>query len=135
MNRLIIVILLLANIVVGSHSLAQTQIPPPSLIGTWEGPLSMGRDSWDFSFTFAMKDGNYTAALYIADLGIYGLPADTVKVDGLNLLIQIPRLDLDFTASLRLDEEQKSIIRIDGDWFQRSEMVPVVLLPVANPSL
>ena len=35
---------------------------------------------------------------------------------------------------LRLDESGGQVQRIDGDWFQYSEMVPVILLPVDAPS-
>ena len=51
-----------------------------------------------------------------------------------SIIIRIPRLDMEFTGTLRLDETGEKIIRIDGDWFQYSEMVPVVLLPVDEPT-
>jgi len=33
-----------------------------------------------------------------------------------------------------LDENEENYIRIDGDWFQQSEMIPVVLYPVETAS-
>tara|TARA_B100001094_G_scaffold308996_1_gene342225 strand:+ start:445 stop:651 length:207 start_codon:yes stop_codon:yes gene_type:complete len=67
-------------------------------------------------------------------MGIYGMPADTVKVEDRDIIIRIPRLDVEFTGTIRLDDSGKNIMRIDGDWFQYSEMVPIVLLPVDQPT-
>lgn len=111
----------------------EAKIEYPSLLGSWEGPLVLGRDNMNLAFTFTLKDGEYTAALISGGLGIYGMPADTVSVDGLSVIIRIPRLDLEFTGTLRLDDAGE-IVRIDGDWFQYSEMVPVVLWPVDSPT-
>lgn len=95
----------------------------------------MGRENMHLAFTFGMNNGEYTAALISSAMGIFGMPADTVIVEGLNITIRIPRLDVEFNGTLRLNETKAAVIRIDGDWFQMSEMVPVVLLPVANPTL
>lgn len=113
---------------------AQAQEAPDSLIGSFEGPLVLGRDNMNLAFTFSKTDGKYQAALISSGMGIYGMPADTVEVEGLNVKIGIPRLDVEFTGTLRLDESGENVVRIDGDWFQFSEMVPVVLLPVETPS-
>lgn len=88
----------------------------------------------NLAFTFGMREGAYTAALVSTGLGIYGMPADTVRIEGLNVTILIPRLDIEFNGTLRLDEAGEEIVRIDGDWFQYSEMVPVVLKPVDSPT-
>ena len=118
-----------------SNSLLGQEIEnTPSLIGSWEGPLVIGRDSTNLAFTFSYKEGRYSAALISGGMGIYGMPAETVRVSGRNIIIRIPRLDLEFTGTIRLDDDGENIIRIDGDWFQHSEMVPVVLLPVDQPS-
>ena len=123
--------LLLIVSVLGSSQEASPQL---SLVGSWEGPLVLGRDNMNLAFTFSMQEGNYSAALISGGMGIYGMPADTVRIEGLNVIIRIPRLDMEFTGTLRLDETGENIIRIDGDWFQYSEMVPVVLLPVDEPT-
>ena len=123
--------LLLIVSVLGSSQEASPQL---SLVGSWEGPLVLGRDNMNLAFTFSMQEGNYSAALISGGMGIYGMPADIVRIEGLNVIIRIPRLDMEFTGTLRLDETEEKIIRIDGDWFQYSEMVPVVLLPVDEPT-
>ncbi len=106
----------------------------PSLVGSWEGPLVIGRDSTNLAFTFSLLEGAYAAALISGGMGIYGMPADTVQVNGRNIIIRIPRLDVEFTGTIRMDDDGENIIRKDGDWFQYSEMVPVVLLPVDQPT-
>jgi len=117
-------------------SLASAQENPeiPSFIGAWSGPLVLNSDeNSDLEFTFAFDDGIYTATLINTEMGIYGMPADTVRVRGLSLTLRFQRLDLEVLGTLRLDESGKHIIRIDGEWFQGAEMVPVVLLPTDTP--
>ena len=134
MKQLISAISLFLSISFSTSIAAQNQVEHPSLLGSWEGPLVLGRDNMNLAFTFAMREGEYTAALVSGGMGIFGMPADFVKVDGLDVLIRIPRLDLEFSGTFRLDAAGENIVRIDGDWFQRSEMVPVVLMPVDAPS-
>ncbi|MDP6652682.1 MAG: hypothetical protein QGF90_11350 [Gammaproteobacteria bacterium] len=128
------IILYLLVMLCSATAYPQEQLTHPSLLGSWEGPLVLGRDNMNLAFTFALNEGEYTAALISGGMGIYGMPADTVRVEGLNVIIRIPRLDVEFTGTLRLDETGEQIVRIDGDWFQYSEMVPVVLLPVDAPT-
>ena len=126
---------LLLSLSIVSNLAASQEIPEhPSLVCSWEGPLVIGRDSTNLAFTFSIQEGEYAAALISGGMGIYGMPADTVRIDGRNITIRIPRLDLEFTGTIRLNESGDEIIRIDGDWFQYSEMVPVVLLPVDQPT-
>lgn len=114
---------------------AQAQdIALETLLGTFEGPLVIGRDSMTLAFTFSMNGGELRAQLFSAAMGIYGMPADSVSINENALRIAIQRLDLEFTGRLRFDESGGEIERIDGDWFQYSEMVPVMLLPVDAPS-
>ena len=105
-----------------------------TLEGSWEGPLVVGRDNMTMAFTFTLDEGTYQATLTSGGLGIYGMPVTTINVEGRDILIRIPRLDLEFTGTIRRDESNDRILRIDGDWFQYSEMVPVVLRPVDEPS-
>ena len=132
MNK-VAVLLLLVIFTVASGARAQ-DAAPEALLGTFEGPLVIGRDSMNLAFTFSMNGAELRAQLFSASMGIYGMPADSVTVRDNALRISIPRLDLEFTGRLRLDEAGTTIERIDGDWFQYSEMVPVILLPVDAPS-
>ena len=113
---------------------AQDEQTYPELIGSFEGSLVQGRDEMNLAFTFSKQNGEYAAALISAGMGIYGMPADEITVTGRRIRIRIPRLDVEFTGTMRLDDSGEEIVRIDGDWFQYSELVPVVLLPVDQPS-
>ena len=113
---------------------ASAQDARDSLLGSWEGGLVLGRDEMNLAFTFTETEEGYGAALISGGMGIYGMPADTVSVNGRRVIIRISRLDLEFTGTMRFDDSGEKILRIDGDWFQYSEMVPVVLLPVDSPS-
>ncbi|MDG2420407.1 MAG: hypothetical protein P8N40_01745, partial [Gammaproteobacteria bacterium] len=109
-------ILLLSILIIPRFISSQEISEFPSLVGSWEGPLVIGRDSTNLAFTFAMRDGKYTAALISGGMGIYGMPADTVRVQERNIIIRIPRLDVEFTGTIRLDDSGENITRIDGDW-------------------
>ena len=126
--------LFICTIALATYAVAQDEPEVPSLVGSWEGPLVIGRDSTNLAFTFSLREGEYAAALISGGMGIYGMPADTVRIDGRDIIIRIPRLDVEFTGTVRLDESGENILRIDGVWFQYSEMVPVVLYPVDQPS-
>ena len=129
-SKVFILLILIIPRFIGAQEISEF----PSLTGSWEGPLVIGRDSTNLAFTFSIKDGQYAAALISGGMGIYGMPADMVRVDGANITIRIPRLDVEFTGTIRLNDSGDQIVRIDGDWFQYSEMVPVVLLRMlTNP--
>ena len=132
--RIVLQILLLASLMTPRFVSSQTLPEIPSPAGSWEGPLVIGRDSSNLAFTFSLREGKYTAVLISGSMGIYGMPADTVRVEARNIIIRIPRLDVEFTGTIRLDDSGENIVRIDGDWFQYSEMVPIVLLPVDQPT-
>ena len=131
--RNILVPLLTAYFVIFYTSVFSAEATRENILGSWEGPLVIGRDNMKLAFTFTLQGEEIAAVLTSSGLGIYGMPADTVIVDGRRITIRIPRLDLEFTGVARMSKSG-AVMRIDGDWFQYSEMVPVVLLPVENPS-
>jgi hypothetical protein len=92
--------------------------------------LVIGEDDLGLIFNFSMADGEYAANIISDGLGVYGMPADRVSLNGLMLTVVIRRLDVEFTGTLRFDETGEELLRIDASWFQGSEMVPVVLQPV-----
>lgn len=107
----------------------------PVLLGCWEGTLVMGREDMTLAFTFARNGEALTAAFTSSAMGIFGMPADTVRVDAKRVIVRIARLDMEFNGSLRYADDGSTVLRIDGDYFQQSEMVPIVLLPVDAPGL
>ena len=131
--RNVLVPLLTASFVIFYTSVFSAEATRENILGSWEGPLVIGRDNMKLAFTFTVQGEKIAAVLTSSGLGIYGMPADTVIVDGRRITIRIPRLDLEFTGVAQMTKSG-AVMRIDGDWFQYSEMVPVVLLPVENPS-
>jgi len=131
--RLALIQLFTASVLIFYTGVLAAEANRENILGSWEGPLVIGRDNMTLAFTFTLKGEEIAAVLTSSGLGIYGMPADTVNVDGRRITIRIPRLDLEFTGVARMTESG-AVMRIDGDWFQYSEMVPVVLLPVENPS-
>ncbi|MEX0965372.1 MAG: hypothetical protein WDZ52_15185 [Pseudohongiellaceae bacterium] len=124
MTRVFILVLgLMAGIAIAE----ETQQP---LVGSWGGPLVIGEDDLGLIFNFTETDGEYAATMISDGLGIYGMPADRVRLNGLSLTVIIRRLDVEFTGTLRFDEAGEELLRIDASWFQGSEMVPVVLRPL-----
>ena len=104
-----------------------------TLEGSGEGPLVIGREKMNLAFTFASEAGGYSSTLTSSGLGLYGLPVTSTEVDGRRMVLRVTRLDLVFTGTLRRDDQER-IRRIDGEWFQHGEMVPVALLPVKAPA-
>jgi hypothetical protein len=100
------------------------------LVGSWSGPLVIGEDDLGLIFNFSMAGGEYSVSVISEGLGVYGMPADRVRLNGRSLTVVIGRLDVEFTGTLRFDEAGEKLLRIDANWFQGSEMVPVVLRPV-----
>ena len=129
----VLVPLFTASFIIFYNSVLAAETTRENILGSWEGPLVIGRDNMKLAFTFTLQGEEVAAVLTSSGLGIYGMPADTVIVDDRRITIRIPRLDLEFTGVTRITKSG-AVLRIDGDWFQYSEMVPVVLRPVENPS-
>ena len=129
----VLVPLFTASFVLFYASVLAAEATRENILGSWEGPLIIGRDNMKLAFTFTLQGEEIAAVLSSSGLGIYGMPADTVIFDDRRITIRIPRLDLEFTGVAR-KTKSGAVLRIDGDWFQYSEMVPVVLSPVENPS-
>jgi hypothetical protein len=115
-----------------SHS--QPLASGPSFLGSWEGSMMMGRDDMTLALTVSEENGALQARLTSAGLGLYGMPADLFMVDGSAIKAVFERIGAEFTGKLRLGASGNEVLRIDGDWFQSAEMVPISLLPVSEPS-
>jgi len=113
---------------------AQPLLPSASLLGSWEGAMMVGRDDMTLALTIVDEGGQLKARLTSGGLGVYGMPADSFTVDGIAVKAVFARLGAEFTGKLRLTGTNDEILRIDGDWFQSAEMVPIALLPVSEPS-
>ena len=111
---------------------AQLETGPASLIGSWAGTLVIGRDSFDLTFNLTQQADSFGAALISRQLGIYGMPAESVKLVNNRLTIRLDMLGAEYTGRLRMDESGNEVAFIDGEWFQEGEMVPIILRPSEN---
>lgn len=127
-NIVLTIIIVLAT-ALAPLSFSQSTLQADRLVGAWQAPLVISRNEVSITLTFSIDDGELQARLTSDGLGVYGLPADSVSVDGLHITTVFSRLDAEISGWLRLTDAQDGIIRIDGDWFQDAEMVPVVLRP------
>jgi len=121
----------LALLLTGTVS-AQQESEQASLIGSWAGTLVIGRDSFDLTFNLTQQPDSYGAALISRQLGIYGMPAESVKLVNNRLTIRLDMLGAEYTGRLRMDDTGSKVAFIDGEWFQEGEMVPIILRPSEN---
>ena len=108
-------------------SITQGQTEQNTLAGAWSGALMIGQDSLDMSFTITVQDGNYSAAFISRQMGIYGMPAESMVVNNNRITIRLELLAAEYTGRIRMDESGNVVAFIDGEWFQEGEMVPVIL--------
>lgn len=111
---------------------AQVETAQDSLIGSWAGTLVIGRDSFDLTFNLTQQADSFGAALISRQLGIYGMPAESVKLTNNRITIRLDMLGAEYTGRLRMNESGNEIAFIDGEWFQEGEMVPIILRPSEN---
>ena len=134
LNAIALIALLIVN---PTSTIANGQEPLDTLtlVGTWESSLKINRDELSIALNLDIKQGVIQAKLISDGLGIYGLPADSVEINGLRISAKFSRLDAEVSGWLRLNDDKDQVIRIDGDWFQGAELVPIVLLPVSPANL
>lgn len=109
---------------------AQAEQDTPSILGKWDASAVINRNELNIALTFFIENNELRATLISDGLGVYGLPADSVKFNGLQLISSFSRLGAELSGWLRLNDAKDKVIRIDGDWFQSAELVPIVLLPI-----
>ncbi|MFK7862602.1 MAG: hypothetical protein AB8B95_00100 [Pseudohongiellaceae bacterium] len=130
----ITVIALSITLAFAAAAYAQPDAGELSIVGSWEAPIRINRNETSIALTFSINDGELQATLTSDGLGVYGLPADTVTRDGLRLTSTFTRLGAEISGWLRLDDAKSEVIRIDADWFQSAELVPIVLMPLSSNS-
>ena len=94
----------------------------------------VGRDDLTLALTVVEENAVVGVRLTSAGLGIYGMPANSFEVNGTSIKAIFSPIGAEFTGRLRMDDAGVKVLRIDGDWFQSAEMVPISLLPVDAPS-
>lgn len=108
---------------------AQLESNQVSIAGAWAGTLVIGRDSYALTFNLTQEEDSYSAALISQQLGIYGMPAESVKLENNRITIRLDILAAEYTGRLKMDESGSQVDFIDGEWFQEGEMVPIILRP------
>ncbi|MFT6093351.1 MAG: hypothetical protein ACJA2Q_001247 [Pseudohongiellaceae bacterium] len=134
LKSIVIAVMLILSPIV---TIANGQVPvnTSTLIGTWESSLTINREQLRIALTLEIEQGELQAKLISDGLGVFGLPADSIEVNGLRFNAKFSRLDAEVSGWLRLNDKKDQVIRIDGDWFQNAELVPLVLLPVSAANL
>ncbi len=134
LNTIALIALIIVNPITTIAN-GQEPLDTSTLVGTWESSLKINRDELNIALNLEIEQGVIQAELTSDGLGIYGLPADSVEINGLRISAKFSRLDAEVSGWLRLNDDKDQIIRIDGDWFQGAELVPIVLLPASPANL
>jgi len=134
LNTIALIALIIVNPITTIAN-GQEPLDTSTLVGTWESSLKINRDKLSIALNLDIEQGVIQAELTSDGLGIYGLPADSVEINGLRISAKFSRLDAEVSGWLRLNDDKDQIIRIDGDWFQGAELVPIVLLPASPANL
>ncbi len=114
---------------------AQTPAPAAdsSLAGRWEGSLALPTgQSLRLVFNVARATGGgWTATMDSPDQGAFGIPLDSVRVDGDSLSLRVPAISGGYTGTRGPDGA------ITGTWTQGPGSLPLVLrrgtAPTENP--
>ena len=134
LNTIALIALIIVNPITTIAN-GQEPLDTSTLVGTWESSLKINRDELSIALNLEIEQGVIQAELTSDGLGIYGLPADSVEINGLRISAKFSRLAAEVSGWLRLNDDKDQIIRIDGDWFQGAELVPIVLLPASPANL
>lgn len=134
LKNLVRTALLVISFILGVAQIQAAQDVSP-LVGSWEAALRINRSDLRIALTIVMEQGELKARLISDGLGVYGLPADSLEIDGNRISLKFSRLDAEVSGWLRFNDSEDQVIRIDGDWFQGAELVPMVLVPVSEPNL
>ena len=90
--RIALIPLFTASVLIFYNGALAAEATRENILGSWEGPLVIGRDNMTLAFTFTLQGEEISAVLTSSGLGIYGMPADTVIVDGRRITIRIPSI-------------------------------------------
>lgn len=130
LSRLILLACLLAASLVPVSS-AQA----PSLAGEWRGTynINIGGDR-EIIFTLSEVDGVLTGTFDNPTAGIMAVSIETISVTGNDIRLLLPRIQGEYYGTIRdeLGADGKPV-RIDGDWSQAGEYIPITLRRTVAP--
>lgn len=100
-----------------------TSAQTPNLEGMWEGTLNVGGSSLRLLFKISKsQDGSLTAQLDSPDQGAFGLPVDSVTVDGNSVRFEMKRFAASYEAKLN-----PGFTEMSGNWMQGGLELPLVM--------
>jgi len=122
-------LLLLIALTTGTSTLAQDVIEEADLVGEWRGlyNINIGGDR-EIIFTVTHDEDGLKATFDDPSRGMLAISVETVTFDGKNIRFQIPRIYGDYNGIVlpALGTDGKPL-RIDGDWAQAGEFIPIML--------
>jgi hypothetical protein len=100
-----------------------------ALAGEWRGTynINIGGDR-EIIFTLSGEGDSLTGVIDNPSSGIMAVSIESIRIRGNDITIRIPRVQAEYYGRIRDDlGADGNPIRIDGDWSQAGEYVPVTL--------
>lgn len=106
----------------------------PDLAGDWSGTLDLSATQPDAPpltviVHLVREGGGYTATFDSPTQGAFGIPVDSVSVEGQTLTVAMPGIRAAYTGTVNADGTQ-----IEGTWTQGPVSLPLVLTPYEAPA-
>lgn len=126
------VAMMVLAVVVGTHtpsSDAQSGLQETDLVGEWRGlyNINIGGDR-EIIFTVTHNGENLQATFDDPSRGMLAINVETVTFDGKNIRFQVPRIYGDYNGIVLPESgTDDKPLRIDGDWAQAGEFIPIML--------
>lgn len=121
-------LLLLASVLAASV-LPAGSAQSPSLAGEWRGTynINIGGDR-EIIFTLREVDGVLTGTFDNPTAGIMAVSVDSISVNGNDIRLLLPRIQGEYYGTIRDELGADGLpVRIDGDWSQAGEYIPITL--------
>jgi len=99
------------------------------LVGTWRGSynINIGGDREVVLMITFDADG-IKGQFEDPSSGVFGISVESITFDGTDIRFSIPRIDGSYYGSVHADRSADGLaVRIDGDWSQVGEFMPITL--------
>lgn len=120
-------VLVLALLTTGAQ--AQSTLEEADLVGEWRGfyNINIGGER-EIIFTITHDESGLHATFDDPSRGMLAISVETITFDGKNIRFQIPRIYGDYNGLVLPDlGADGKPLRIDGDWAQAGEFIPIML--------
>lgn len=108
----------------------ETESETSGLVGQWKGDLVAGSRKIPFALNVASSEtGGLKATLDSPTEGVYGIPVETVSVDGSSVTFSLPAVGAAYEATI-----DASTATMDGTWKQRGAELPLVMIRQETPT-